>query len=185
MTIERLKSLTEARAQVVAAMAHDRANQFRKGSGLPYIVHPSGVVDILVGWGYAAPTMLAAAWLHDVVEDTDVTQEQVHNAFGAVISSMVSDLTYPKRDKSIPRADRVALNRAQLAQASMDAKIIRLADILHNSTDIVDTDPAFAAVWLNEKLLDLTVLRGTPAHLYTQVNVVLKNQLNRIPKDVR
>lgn len=79
-------------AQAFAAQAHSNAGQFRKFTGEPYIVHPSAVVDLLQTIN---PTqeMVAAAWLHDVVEDTSTTLETIEREFGPLVAQYVEMLT--------------------------------------------------------------------------------------------
>ena len=120
------------RAIVFAVRAHH--NTERRGKGFPYIVHPMEAVEI-VATITSDQELLAAAALHDTVEDTDVTVEQLRQEFGDRIASLVQD----ESDKSIEgvnEADswherkQAAIDR--LARASRDAKIVALGDKLSN-----------------------------------------------------
>jgi len=71
-----------------AARAH--AGQTRKATDIPYIVHPVGVMLILIEAGENDPEGLAAALLHDTVEDTEVTLAQIQEAFGARVAEIVA-----------------------------------------------------------------------------------------------
>lgn len=148
------------RAARFAAQAH--GGQKRKYTGEPYIRHPEAVATI-VSTVTSDPEVLAAAWLHDVVEDTHVSLAEIHALFGDRIAQLVSDLT----DVSVPsdgnRAIRKALDRDHLAQASPEAQTIKYADLIDNTRSIVTHDPAFARLYLREKAALLAVMdRGDP-----------------------
>jgi (p)ppGpp synthase/HD superfamily hydrolase len=151
------------RALVFATTAHASIGQVRKYSGEPYIVHPIEVMMLVRGVEHDE-TMLAAALLHDVVEDTPVTLEDVTCEFGASVASHVFWLTDASRPEDGNRAARKAIDRAHIAMASAAAQTIKLADLISNSRSIVERDPDFAKVYLREKARLLAVLtRGDPA----------------------
>lgn len=148
------------RALSFALKAHASIDQRRKYTGDAYIVHPVAVARLVEQVPGATEAMLAAAYLHDVVEDTPATIEQIRDAFGVEVARLVDELT----DKSTPadgnRAARMAIDRARLAAASPQAKTIKLADLIDNSQSILRHDPKFAAVYLAEKAQLLDVLAG-------------------------
>lgn len=120
------------RALIFAVRAH--AGTERRGKGFPYIVHPMEAVSIAAT---ITPDqeILAAAALHDTVEDTDVTIEQIRAEFGERIASLVSsetDVVFENRSESDSWHDRkqAAINR--LAKVSHDAKIVAISDKLSN-----------------------------------------------------
>jgi len=82
----------EERAQRYASKAHAAADQRRKYTDEPYIVHPAAVVE-LVRSVSDDDEMLAAAWLHDTVEDTSSTLEDIRTHFGERVRSLVEMLT--------------------------------------------------------------------------------------------
>ena len=132
------------RAYEFAKQAHEAVGQKRKYSGEPYIVHPEGVVGILMEHGHMSDNMLAAAYLHDTVEDTAVTIEDIDREFGPEISALVGMLTDTAKPEDGNRATRMGINRAHAAQGSPDAQTIKLADILHNIRDVAVQDPKWA-----------------------------------------
>ena len=140
-----------ARARYFAAKAH--AGQKRKYTGEPYIVHPIAVSDrVRMAGGNA--NMVAAALLHDVLEDTDATAQQVLEITNQEVLSLVVELTdqytkefYPELNRKV----RKALEADRLAAASVQAKMIKLADMADNTATITQHDPAFAKVYLREK----------------------------------
>lgn len=121
-----------ARALAKAGAAH--AGQVRSGSGgLPYIEHPRMVAALLARCGYPDPT-LAAALLHDVVEDSDTTVADLRAEFGAEIAALVAALS---DDESIASyRDRKDEHRARIARVDGDALAIYAADKLSNMTTL-------------------------------------------------
>ena len=138
-----------------ATVAH--GEQKRKYTGEPYINHPIEVMRIVKTVPHD-DNMLAAALLHDVVEDTDVTIEEIHKEFGPDVASLVDDLTDVSKPEDGNRKTRKALDREHSAKASPRAQTIKLADLISNSSVIMDNDPSFAKVYLAEKALLLEVL---------------------------
>ena len=120
------------RAIVFAVRAH--AGTERRGKGFPYIVHPMEAVEI-VATMTRDQELLAAAALHDTVEDTDVTVEQIRSEFGVRIASLVaseSDVVVEgvSEEDSWHARKQAAIDR--LAHASHDAKMVALGDKLSN-----------------------------------------------------
>ena len=146
------------KAQVFAIAAHSAVGQKRKYTGEPYYVHPAEVAGIVAGVPGSTPDMVAAAWLHDVVEDTGCTFTDIHMAFGIDIATLVGWLTDVSRPEDGNRAHRKAIDRAHTAEAPAEAQTIKLADLISNSRSIVQHDPAFAKTYLEEKRLMLEVM---------------------------
>jgi (p)ppGpp synthase/HD superfamily hydrolase len=156
-------------ARAFAAYAHE--GQVRKYTGEPYIVHPVEVMEI-VNTVTDDEEVLAAALLHDVVEDTSVTVEDLRAQFGDRVATLVDELTDKSRPEDGNRKVRKAIDRAALAEASADAQTIKLADMISNTRSIVENDPKFAKVYLEEKRLLLTVLKRGDADLHARARVV-------------
>lgn len=153
-----------AHAAYTARVAHGAIGQRRKASGIEYIHHPADVVKILVDHcPHYTRRMIAAAWLHDVVEDTKLTIDFIRDAFDTPIARMVYGLTN-ERPPGMNRAERHAHNVARLAKCAWDVKTIKLADCIANMRDIVREDPMFAPTYLAEKrvLLDEALIDGCP-----------------------
>lgn len=120
------------RAIVFAVKAH--AGTERRGKGYPYIVHPMEAVEI-VATMTADQELLAAAILHDTVEDTEVTVEQLKAEFGERVASLVADESdvMPEgmtEEASWHQRKQAAIDR--LSKASHDAKMVALGDKLSN-----------------------------------------------------
>jgi (p)ppGpp synthase/HD superfamily hydrolase len=150
---ESMSIVDEARA--FATEAH--RGQVRKYTGDPYIVHPQAVVATLEPLGFR-PEVLAAAWLHDVVEDCGVESVTILNRFGADVQRMVYHLTDVSIGVKGSREVRKALDRAHNALGDSDTQSIKLADLIDNSVSIMRHDPSFARVYMPEKAKVLEVL---------------------------
>lgn len=119
------------KAYDLAAEAH--ATQFRK-SGEPYIIHPIGVVGILASLQMDERT-LAAAFLHDVVEDTDYTVADITERFGGIVANLVDGVTKLGKIEYVSKEDRQIENyRKMFLAMARDIRVvlIKLADRLHN-----------------------------------------------------
>jgi hypothetical protein len=148
-----------ARAQDFAVNAHRRIDQRRKYSGQPYDAHLKAVAAI-VRSVTDDPEIIAAAWLHDTLEDTPATYEQLEAEFGERVAHMVAELTDVSRPTDGNRAVRKAIDRRHLARASSRAKTVKLADLIDNCSDIVKHDPKFGRVFVTEAAALIEVLEG-------------------------
>ena len=142
-------SLVE-KASLFASAAHAAVGQVRKYTSEPYINHPRAVAELVDEAGGTAE-MVAAAWLHDVVEDTKVTIVDIHDTFGDIVSQYVYWLTDNNETKGLNRAARKDLTRRKLESAPPEVKTIKLADLIDNTQSIVARDPDFARVYMVEK----------------------------------
>lgn len=146
-------------AQLFAQAAHGATGQVRRYTGEPYIEHPAEVVALLKRAGVTDDAMLAAAWLHDVVEDTQVRADVIRREFGPVVAQLVSDLTDVTTLAYGNRAKRKAVERDRLSWASAPAKTIKCADLVSNTRSIREHDPKFWPVYRAEARALLEVLR--------------------------
>jgi len=166
------------RAIEFATQAH--AGQARKYTGEPYINHPIEVMQI-VNTVTDDPEVLAAAILHDVVEDTPATIMNIRIGFTPRVAELVSDLTDVSKPEDGNRAVRKELDRQHSAQASPEAQTIKLADLISNSKSIMEHDPRFAKVYMREKSALLEVLvQGHPT-LHKQASDIVSSYYNNRP----
>src|SRR5262245_20368298 len=148
------------KALAFATVKHD--GQLRKYTGEPYIMHPIAVAKLVKATG-AREAVVAAALLHDVLEDTPTTVPELRVWFGDEVTELVIELTNVFNPGTGGNAAaRKAKEAARLAATSADAQTIKVADILHNTPSIAKYDPGFARVYLPEKAALLAVL--TKAH---------------------
>jgi guanosine-3',5'-bis(diphosphate) 3'-pyrophosphohydrolase len=125
-----------------AEFAADRhRNQRRKDADAsPYINHPISLANVLANEGAVTdPVVLCAALLHDTIEDTNTTAEELTAAFGQNITDVVLEVT---DDKDLEKAVRKQLQIEHARHASKQAKLVKLADKICNLRDIAATPPA-------------------------------------------
>jgi hypothetical protein len=159
------------RASVFARTAH--VNQRRKYTNLPYITHPATVAELVRHVG-GTETMIAAAWLHDVVEDCGVELGLIDTTFGREVADLVGWLTDASKPSDGDRAARKKIDLAHTAGAPPAAKTVKLADLIDNSSSILAHDKDFARVYLWEKQLLLDVLRDGDRGLWVQASNVVR-----------
>lgn len=146
-------------------------NQKRKYTNNPYFDHlaevvgiTSTVVSYTCAYGFVtADEILATAWLHDCVEDQGITKEELTYRFGVIVAAGVwclSDL------EEGDRATRKRLSRERLSKAPGWVQTIKCADLISNTGSIVQHDPEFAKVYLEEKKLLLEVLDRADRNLW-------------------
>ena len=140
-----------------ASAAHAAVSQRRKYTDQPYIVHPIRVAGIVANFG-GTDEMIAAAYLHDVVEDTGVSIEDILDMFGSVVAVIVDGLTDVSKPEGGNRAVRKAMDRRHSADATWAAQFVKCADIIDNASDIGDNDPSFNVVYCKEMVALLEVL---------------------------
>jgi (p)ppGpp synthase/HD superfamily hydrolase len=161
------------KAEEFATAAHASIDQRRKYTNQPYIVHPKAVAATVASVDHDEP-MIAAAWLHDVVEDTPITIETIANEFGAEIAGLVADLTDVAMASAGNRQQRAAIDRQHSAQSDPSAKTVKLADLIDNLSDIATADPGFAPLYLSEKELLLEVLTAGDPTLFQRVKEIIR-----------
>lgn len=109
------------------------AGQLRKGTDVPYIVHPLATMDILRSMKADADLMIAGL-LHDTIEDTGTTREEIAGLFGEDVAALVSGHS---EDKSLPWEERKTIALNALYQAPQRLKMLVMADKTANLRDIV------------------------------------------------
>lgn len=105
----------------------------------PYINHPIAVASLLAQHGVTDVTALLAAILHDTIEDTATTRDELVAAFGEEVAACVCEVT---DDQSLPKVRRKELQVEHAAHLSSSARLVKLADKICNLRDIVDSPPA-------------------------------------------
>ena len=143
-------------------------DQRRKYTGNPYTDHLAEVAGIAMSVGWHNPTIhpdkfMAVCWLHDCVEDQGVELTEIEARFGFDVAVGVSGLSDMEAGN---RAERKAASRSRLALCSGWIQTIKCADLISNTASIVQHDPKFAAVYLEEKRLLLDVLTKADRRLH-------------------
>lgn len=142
-------------------------NQRRKNSAAePYINHPIGVSDLMSEAGIKEIKILCAGLLHDTVEDTETTKDELEQNFGPIITGFVMEVT---DDKNLTKAERKRKQVVKSCNMSEGASCVKMADKLYNLMDIANDAPAD---WSAEYIIGSTMWM----HLIT--NNLVKNVKN-------
>jgi guanosine-3',5'-bis(diphosphate) 3'-pyrophosphohydrolase len=147
--------------QAISFAADKHRNQRRKDhDASPYINHPIAVATVLASEGNVDDELvLLGAILHDTVEDTETTFEELEVLFGAEAMNVVREVT---DDKSLPKATRKELQIVHATHASDQAKQVKIADKICNIRDIIKSPPADWSTERKREYLDWTckVVKG-------------------------
>lgn len=143
-----MNKIKMAKARKFAEAAH--TGQVRKGNGEPYINHPFRVADAMFKT-YPDSEMYCAAVLHDVVEDADITIDEIIEEFGTNVASLVYWLTTTTHKVMGNRELRKSIDLIKLSMAPIKVQIIKLYDIQDNLSDIDSLDKDFAIMYKAEK----------------------------------
>jgi guanosine-3',5'-bis(diphosphate) 3'-pyrophosphohydrolase len=133
-------------------------HQFRRDGVTPYVEHPKAVMAIVrTEFGVEDPQTLAAALLHDTIEDTATDYDEIKGRFGKRVADLVAVLT---KDKRLPEKKRERAYFQGLARAPLAAKLCKVADTLHN---LRDSDAAHRPKALQKGEALLRIFRGIRA----------------------
>lgn len=133
-------SATSLILRAASFAAHKHRDQRRKDAAAsPYINHPLALARVLAEeGGIEDPMILAAALLHDTVEDTDTSVEELTEVFGPDVAAVVAEVT---DDRSLPKAERKRQQILHAAHISPAAKLVKLADKICNLRDMIEQPP--------------------------------------------
>ncbi len=161
------------RAACFAAVNH--SNQRRKGAASePYINHLLEVAELVSGALSEPDTnVVMGALLHDVIEDTGVTQVDLAERFGQDVADLVAEVT---DDKSLPKQDRKRLQIANASRKSARAQAIKLADKISNLRGILNSPPAD---WSFERKRDYFAWAKQVVDGFTAANPILRAEFDR------
>jgi len=161
-------------------------DQRRKDTGqTPYVNHLITVADLIANvGGVSDQAVLAAAVLHDVVEDAGVSNAEVAQRFGADVASLVAEVT---DDKSLDKQERKRLQIEHAPHLSQRAKLIKLADKIANVTDVLERPPAMwdrprRTAYLAWSAAVVAGCRGTNAALERRFDEMLERGRTRYPE---
>lgn len=167
------------KAEYFAKGAHRESNHRRKYTNEPYEAHLEEVAALTKQYG-GTDEMIAAAWLHDVLEDTNTKSFDIAAVFGIKILDLVYGLTKFSKPEDGNRAKRAELDRAFLAMQDAEVQTIKVADLISNTSTIVEYDPKFAVVYLEEKRLLLEVLTKADPYILEFAWAVLVYQSEKL-----
>jgi guanosine-3',5'-bis(diphosphate) 3'-pyrophosphohydrolase len=179
--------------QVEAYATRAHGEQRRKYTPEPYIVHPVRVMKLCAEYT-KKETILCAALLHDVLEDTPVTEPQLLDFLAAIMDpgaaretlKLVVDLTdvfikenYPQYNRRL----RKDLERERIAKTHPDSQTVKYADIIDNCNEIVKYDRDFARVFLHECRATLKVIRQGHAGLLQRAENTVQENIGKLHKN--
>lgn len=142
------------KAAGLAVVAHH--GQKRRNNDIPFVSHPIRVAHAVAGQDNVTADVVAAAFLHDVVEDTAITVEQIDKLFGPDVAHYVESLTNisgREEHKSKPRAERKKMDREYLRHTPRWAKVIKLLDRLDNLKEMEADSESFIRLYAEESRL--------------------------------
>jgi guanosine-3',5'-bis(diphosphate) 3'-pyrophosphohydrolase len=139
--------------RAVQFAAHKHKDQRRKDvRATPYINHPIGLAEVLhTDGGVRDPVVIAAALLHDTIEDTETTYDELRGIFGEAVADTVVELT---DTKFLGKESRKRLQVAKAGKSSDAAKHVKLADKICNLRDILASPPAGWSLKRRQKYFD-------------------------------
>jgi (p)ppGpp synthase/HD superfamily hydrolase len=166
---------------------HKHGSQSRR-DGTPYIAHPervAGHVRRVKGDSKSIDDIEAAAWLHDTIEDTDTSYEDIKKEYGSKVANMVKELTSDKEE--IARVGKTEYLQQKLHKMSSYSLIIKLADRLDNVSDLMTADnPEWALKYATqtqdilEYLVDNRELTGPQLRLVDEINEMVLEALSSL-----
>jgi (p)ppGpp synthase/HD superfamily hydrolase len=168
------------RAAEFAAIKH--SEQRRKGAQgtTPYINHPIAVAALLADiGGVADEEILMAALLHDTVEDTATTPQELEDAFGPTVRRLVEEVT---DNKQLAKAERKRLQIEHASQLSPGAALIKLGDKIANVRDLADAPPRD---WPIERIREYLSWAEDVINHCPRVNSALEEHFRKVLGDVR
>ena len=140
----------------------------------PYINHPVGVAQILIDAGITDLNVLQAAILHDTVEDTDTTYEELVQTFNKRVADLVMEVT---DDKTLPKQRRKDLQVEKAPFKSKEAKMVKMADKLYNLRDLKRSRPIG---WTDERVKEYFEWASKVVDGCRGQNENLENELDKI-----
>ncbi len=163
------------RAAALARRAHD--GQTRKFSTLPYIVHPARVAGRVLTHAIGSPVTVAAAFVHDVVEDCDYELKDIERELGTDVAQLTHELTAPSTGMSLPRAERKKLDRDFYRKVSHEGKVIKLLDRIDNVRDMFGVEDDFAQLYMVESRALGDAIGAADRDLHGELNEMIDQVL--------
>jgi len=154
--------------EVISYVQEKHADQYRKFSMAPYWVHPIQVACLIQKYkkSHKIDELVIASLLHDVVEDTDTTIEEIEELYGSLVASLVGELTSDKTEIKI--LGKTTYLSSKMKKMSSWGLAIKLCDRLNNISDLIYADEAFRKKYIKETVLILKALEErelTSTHL--------------------
>lgn len=182
--LERLIMEKELILKLIKAVdfaANKHKNQMRKGvEAAPYINHPIQVARLIIEVGEVRNiNIILAAILHDTIEDTETTKEELLKEFGEIVTNYVLEMT---DDKSLEKSERKRLQVLNASHKSPGAKLIKICDKICNITDVTHNPPSW---WDLQRRKDYLDWAEKVVNALGEVNLKLNDIFNERLKEGR
>jgi (p)ppGpp synthase/HD superfamily hydrolase len=151
--------------KLIEMVKYYHRNQKRKYTEEPYFVHPESVANIVSGFVDKYPLIIEVAYCHDLIEDTEMTSTLLYNellsfGYSELEAELITDCTNELSDEftkenypNLNRKKRKELEADRLSRVSPLSQTVKYADMIDNTTTIVELDPGFSVIYLKEKKL--------------------------------
>lgn len=147
--------------------------QWRKFEGQPFVSHPKSVADSVKSLPDSSDEMVAAALLHDTVEDTEATLEEIEDSFGETVASLVGELTTDKEKRD--EFGKAKYLGYKMAEMSTKALTIKLLDRWDNVNEIEETPEDFRTRYSRETRETISILEEN--RILTEVQSLIKDKI--------
>lgn len=167
-----------------ASAAHGAKGQVRKYTGLPYISHAVNVAMLLNSVSQdkmGNVTLVSSGLLHDVLEDTALTTDDLKHFFSQLTVELVESVSNPSvKFPDLPRYERKKMDREALIGKGYGTHTLKLADVIDNSLTVVDFDPLYAQTSVAEARLLIDVLSDGDSRLLSIANEINEDNFARL-----
>ena len=165
--------------EAIAFAVRKHEGQVRKGNGESYVNHLARVASrLLIVHPYIRDEVIAAAWLHDTLEDTDTTYNELETGFGKEVAGLVqgmTNLSHNDEHKDKPRDERKRMDREHLAMQDPFVKMIKLADRIDNLWDFYQAGDGFMYKYADETERLLMRIAGVNQRLEDELQAIIDN----------
>jgi len=167
-----MKAITPMLAEAITLAADKHRHQVRKVSGLPYITHLSGVALLVKTFKKSKnlESLVCAAYLHDTLEDTDTTYEELESKFGPMVAGLVKELT--NEPYQGPKWEYLA---RKMVKMSSYALTLKLCDRLQNLLDFPSKETVDETIDIMGYLLPKRVINKTQQAIVTKIFEITDN----------
>lgn len=162
-----------ARAKSFAEIKHQ--NQYRKNTNIPYVTHPIAVAEKVMPFTQDIE-VIAAAYLHDTLEDTQTTEIELEQLFGPRVAKLVCELTSDKTQ--IEKMGKAKYIAAKINHMSSHARLIKFCDRWDNVSDLTRTPQEFAKRYAHETEEIIRQLQITPTSTEIQIIAKIREYIN-------
>lgn len=169
--------------EALAFASNAHRSQYRRTTKTPFIIHPLKVFEELRYWGVQDEDTLVASLLHDVLEDTTVTPENIFNYFGKKVCDIVMELTF----YYVERPNHDHLKREYLKSfkdKSIESLVVKLADRICNVKEFSETNYEYAHKYFRKAFILFDVWKSRDHEIDLHISEAIGYALRKLDKDV-